>query len=114
MTANGLSQITLYFVVLLLLAKPLGVYMAAVYENRPLLLKRILGPLEAGFYRLSGVNPEQEMGWKSYAAALLWFNLFGGLAVFALQMLQAHLPLNPQQMANVTVDSAFNTAVSCH
>jgi len=112
MTANGLSQITLYFVVLLLLAKPFGVYMAAVYENRPLLLKRILGPLEAGFYRLSGVNPEQEMGWKSYATALLWFNLFGGLAVFALQMLQAHFPLNPQQMANVTVDSAFNTAVS--
>jgi len=112
MTANGLSQITLYFVVLLLLAKPLGVYMAAVYENRPLLLKRIVGPLEAGFYRLSGVNPEQEMGWKSYAAALLWFNLFGGLAVFVLQMLQAHLPLNPQQMANVTVDSAFNTAIS--
>ncbi len=112
MTANGLLQITLYFVVLLLLAKPLGVYMAAVYENRPLFLKRLLGPLEAGFYRLSGVNPEQEMGWKSYAAALLWFNLFGGLAVFALQMLQAYLPLNPQQMANVSVDSAFNTAVS--
>jgi K+-transporting ATPase ATPase A chain len=86
--------------------------MAAVYENRPVFLKRILGPLETGFYRLSGVNPEQEMGWKSYAAALLWFNLFGGLVIFALQMLQAHLPLNPQQMANVTVDSAFNTAVS--
>ncbi|MFZ2405330.1 MAG: potassium-transporting ATPase subunit KdpA [Methylobacter sp.] len=112
MTTNGFLQITLYFVALLLLAKPLGVYMAAVYENRPLLLKRILGPLETGFYRLSGVNPEQEMGWKSYAAALLWFNLFGGLAIFALQMLQAYLPLNPQQMANVTVDSAFNTAVS--
>lgn len=112
MTANGLLQIILYFVVLLLLAKPLGVYMAGVYENRPLLLKRLLGPLEIGFYRLSGINPEQEMGWKSYAAALLWFNLFGGLAVFALQMLQAYLPLNPQQLANVTVDSAFNTAVS--
>jgi len=112
MTANGLLQITLYFVALLVLAKPLGIYMAEVYENRPLLLKRLLGPLETGFYRLSGVNPEQEMGWKSYAAALLWFNLFGGLAVFALQMLQAYLPLNPQQMANVTVDSAFNTAVS--
>jgi len=112
MTTNGLLQITLYFVALLVLAKPLGIYMAEVYENRPLLLKRILGPLETGFYRLSGVNPEQEMGWKSYAAALLWFNLFGGLAVFALQMLQAYLPLNPQQMANVTVDSAFNTAVS--
>ncbi len=112
MTTNGLLQIILYFVVLLLLAKPLGVYMAAVYENRPLLLKRILGPLEAGFYRLSGVNPEQDMGWKNYAAALLWFNLLGGLAVFALQMLQAYLPLNPQQMANVTLDSSFNTAIS--
>ncbi|MGZ5009920.1 MAG: potassium-transporting ATPase subunit KdpA, partial [Methylobacter sp.] len=112
MTANGLAQITVYFIVLLLLAKPLGVYMAAVYENRPVFLKRIVAPLEAGFYRLSGVKPEQEMGWKDYAAALLWFNLFGGLMIFALQMLQAYLPLNPQQMANVTADSAFNTAVS--
>ena len=112
MTENGLLQIILYFVVLLLLAKPLGVYMAAVYENRPVFINRLLAPLEAGFYRLSGVNPEQDMRWKEYAAALLWFNLFGGLVVFALQMLQAHLPLNPQNMANVTVDSAFNTAAS--
>ncbi|MGZ5580320.1 MAG: potassium-transporting ATPase subunit KdpA [Methylobacter sp.] len=112
MTENGLLQIILYFVALLVLAKPLGVYMAAVYENRPLWLKRLLGPLESGFYRLSGVQPEQEMSWKDYVIALLWFNLFGGLIVFALQMLQAHLPLNPQQMANVTLDSAFNTAVS--
>jgi K+-transporting ATPase ATPase A chain len=112
MTANGLVQITLYFVALLLLAKPLGVYMAAVYENRPVFLKRIVAPLEVGFYRLSGVKPEQEMRWSEYAAALLWFNLFGGLAVFALQMLQAYLPLNPQQLGNITVDSAFNTAVS--
>jgi len=112
MTANGLSQITFYFVVLLLLAKPLGIYMAAVYENRPLLLKRILAPLEAGLYRFSGIKPEQEMRWQEYAAALLWFNLFGGLTVFALQMLQTFLPLNPQKLGHVTVDSAFNTAVS--
>ncbi|HEY8035072.1 MAG TPA: potassium-transporting ATPase subunit KdpA [Methylobacter sp.] len=112
MTANGLVQITLYFVALLLLAKPLGVYMAAVYENRPVFLKRIVAPLEVGFYRLSGAKPEQEMRWSEYAAALLWFNLFGGLAVFALQMLQAYLPLNPQQLGNIMVDSAFNTAVS--
>ncbi|MEI6267664.1 MAG: potassium-transporting ATPase subunit KdpA [Methylococcaceae bacterium] len=112
MTENGLFQIILYFVTLLLLAKPLGVYMAAVYENRPVLVNRLLAPLEAWVYRFSGVKPEQEMRWKEYAAALLWFNLFGGLAVFALQMLQAYLPLNPQQMNNVSVDSAFNTAVS--
>jgi K+-transporting ATPase ATPase A chain len=112
MTANGLWQITLYFIVLLLLAKPLGIYMAAVYENRPVFLKRILAPLEAMLYRLSGVKPEQEMRWTEYAAALLWFNLFGGLAVFALQMLQAYLPLNPQQLGNATADSALNTAVS--
>ena len=112
MTENGLFQIILYFVTLLLLAKPLGVYMAAVYENRPVLINRLLAPLEAWVYRFSGVKPEHEMRWKEYAAALLWFNLFGGLAVFALQMLQAYLPLNPQQMNNVSVDSAFNTAVS--
>ncbi|MEI6334073.1 MAG: potassium-transporting ATPase subunit KdpA [Methylococcaceae bacterium] len=112
MTENGLFQIILYFVTLLLLAKPLGVYMAAVYENRPVFINRLLAPLEAGIYRFSGVKPEQEMRWKEYAAALLWFNLFGGLAVFGLQMLQAYLPLNPQQMNNVSVDSAFNTAVS--
>ncbi len=112
MTENGLFQIILYFVTLLLLAKPLGVYMAAVYENRPVLVNRLLAPLEAWVYRFSGVKPEQEMRWKEYAAALLWFNLFGGLAVFALQMLQAYLPLNPQQMNNVSIDSAFNTAVS--
>jgi K+-transporting ATPase ATPase A chain len=112
MTENGLFQIILYFSTLMLLAKPLGVYMAAVYQNRPVFINRLLSPLEAGFYRLSGVNQEHEMSWKEYAAALLWFNLFGGLAVFALQMLQAHLPLNPQQLGNVTIDSAFNTAVS--
>jgi K+-transporting ATPase ATPase A chain len=112
MTENGLFQIILYFITLMLLAKPLGVYMAMVYENRPVVINRLLAPLEAGFYHLSGVSPEQDMRWKEYAAALLWFNLFGGLAVFALQMLQAHLPLNPEQLGNVTVDSAFNTAVS--
>ncbi|MGZ5614193.1 MAG: potassium-transporting ATPase subunit KdpA [Methylobacter sp.] len=112
MAANGLGQITLYVAVLLLLAKPLGVYIAAVYENRPVFLKRVLAPLEAAFYRLSGVRPEQEMGWKAYAAALLWFNLLGGLTVFGLQMLQAYVPLNPEQLGNITADSAFNTAVS--
>jgi K+-transporting ATPase ATPase A chain len=112
MTENGLLQITLYLASLLLLAKPLGVYMAQVYENRPVFLNRLLAPLEAGLYRFSGVKPEQDMRWQEYTAALLWFNLFGGLAVFSLQILQAWMPLNPQHLGKVSFDSAFNTAVS--
>jgi K+-transporting ATPase ATPase A chain len=112
MTENGLLQITFYIAALLLLARPLGIYMARIYENRPVFLNRLLASLEAGLYRLSGVDPEQDMRWKDYAAALLWFNVFGGLAVFLLQILQAWLPLNPQQLENVGLDSAFNTAVS--
>lgn len=105
-------QIALYFIVLLLLAKPLGVYMANVYENRPVVLNRWFAPVESALYRFSGVNSAQEMTWKEYTFALLWFNLFGGLAVFLLQISQAYLPLDPQHLANVSLDSAFNTAVS--
>jgi potassium-transporting ATPase potassium-binding subunit len=112
MTVNNFLQISLYFITLLLLAKPLGIYMANVYENRPVLVNRLLASIELALYRLSGVNPEQEMTWKAYTAALLWFNLLGGLAVFLLQQIQAYLPLNPQQLGNVSSDSAFNTAVS--
>jgi potassium-transporting ATPase potassium-binding subunit len=112
MFMNNYLQISLYFITLLLFAKPLGVYMANVYENRPVLINRFLAPLESALYRFSGVNPEQEMTWKAYTAALLWFNLLGGLAIFGLQILQSYLPLNPQQLGNVSFDSAFNTAVS--
>lgn len=112
MFMNNYLQISLYFITLLLFAKPLGVYMANVYENRPVLINRFLAPIESALYRFSGVNPEQEMTWKAYTAALLWFNLLGGLAIFSLQILQSYLPLNPQQLGNVSFDSAFNTAVS--
>ncbi len=112
MFMNNYLQISLYIITLLLFAKPLGVYMANVYENRPIVLNRLLARFELALYRLSGANPEQEMSWKAYAAALLWFNLLGGLAVFLLQQTQSYLPLNPQQLGNVSSDSAFNTAVS--
>jgi K+-transporting ATPase ATPase A chain len=65
-----------------------------------------------GFYRLAGIKPEEGMPWLRYALAFLAFNLLGLLAVYALQRLQLWLPLNPQALANVTPDSAFNTAVS--
>ena len=112
MTGNGVLQLVVYVVVLLALAKPLGAYMARVYEGRPLALDRLLGWLERLIYKLSGVRPGNEMGWKTYAATMLLFNLAGVLVVYALQRLQGLLPLNPQQLGAVSPDSSFNTAVS--
>ena len=112
MTANGIFQLTLYVVVLLLLAKPLGAYMARVFENRPCGLDKALGWLERLIYRASGIRPAQEMGWKAYALAMLLFNLAGLLVVYGLQRLQGVLPLNPMGLGAVSPDSSFNTAVS--
>jgi K+-transporting ATPase ATPase A chain len=115
MTLNGYLQIGFYLVVLLALAKPLGSYMARVYEGLPIGLDWVLGPLERLIYRLCGVRADQaeaEMTWKTYAIAMLLFNLFGFLALYALQRLQGVLPLNPQGLGAVTPDSSFNTAAS--
>ncbi len=112
MTGNGYLQIGLYLAALLLLAWPLGLYMARVYAGDLPRYVRWLRPLENGFYRLAGVKPEESMPWLRYALAFLIFNLLGLLVVYALQRLQLWLPLNPQGLGNVTPDSAFNTAVS--
>jgi potassium-transporting ATPase potassium-binding subunit len=112
MTANGIFQLVLYIVVLLALAKPLGIYMARVYEGRAGLHQAALGWLERLIYRLCGVRETDEMGWKTYAATMLIFNLAGLLAVYAIQRLQGILPLNPAGMSAVSPDSSFNTAVS--
>ena len=74
MTTNGLLQIGLYFVVLLALARPLGAYMARVYEGKPFGLDRILGPFERLIYRLTGVRADEEMDWKVYALSMLLFS----------------------------------------
>ena len=112
MTTNGYIQLGLYMVVLIALAKPLGAYMARVYEGRPFGLDRVLGPLERLIYRVSGVRADEEMGWQTYAWAMMLFNLAGFVAVYALQRLQGMLPLNPQGFGAVSSDSSFNTAVS--
>jgi K+-transporting ATPase ATPase A chain len=112
MNTSGWLQLGLYVLVLLLLAKPLGAYMAAVYEGRATFAQRIGGPLERLIYRGAGVDQTRDMGWIDYALAMLWFNLLGGLAVYALQRVQQWLPLNPQEMAAISPDSAFNTATS--
>ncbi len=112
MTANALVQGGAFVVLLILLAWPLGVFMARVFEGKPTWLDPILGPLERALYRLAGVPPAAEMKWTAYAAAMLVFNGFGLLAVYAIQRLQHLLPLNPQGLGPITPDSAFNTAVS--
>ena len=105
-------EIVAFLVVLAAAVKPLGAYMARVYEGRPCGLDRVLRPVERALYRIAGVRTDEEMTWRRYAAALLLFNLLGLLAVYALQRLQSALPLNPQQLADVAPDLAFNTAVS--
>ena len=113
MTANGYLQLGLYVVLLLALAKPLGAYMARVYEGRPAVLNRLGAPLERVLYKVCGIDPQREMRWIEYAVAALAFNIVGLLVVYALQRLQHWIPLlNPQDMAAVSPDSAFNTAVS--
>ena len=112
MTTNAIFQLVLYVVVLLALAKPLGAYMARVYEGRRLAPDRVLGWLERLIYRAGGIRPDEEMGWKGYALAMLVFNALGLVAVYLIQRAQGILPLNPQGMAAVSADSSFNTAVS--
>ena len=112
MTGNDIFQIVLYFGVLLLLAKPLGDYMARVYEDKPFGLDRVLGPVERLFYKLCGIRPEEEMDWEKYTFAVLMFSAAGFIAVYLLQRMQGILPLNPQKFPAVSPDSSFNTAVS--
>src|SRR5437764_6649333 len=112
MTANGILQLLFYILVLLALAKPLGGYMARVYEGRRVALDRVLGWLERLIYRLAGVRADEEMTWKTYAMTMLLFNLVGLLAVYVLQRLQGVLPLNPAGLEALSPDSSFNTAVS--
>jgi K+-transporting ATPase ATPase A chain len=111
MSANSYIQLAFYLVVLIALAKPLGAYMAAVYEGNSAAV-RFGAPVERLIYRLCGVDAAKEMAWVQYTVALLVFNLLGGLAVYALQRLQVHLPFNPAGMGAVSPDSSFNTAIS--
>jgi K+-transporting ATPase ATPase A chain len=112
MTATGLFQIALYLVVLIGLAKPLGGFMARVYDGQPTFLDPLLRPVERLIYRLGGVRAEQSMTWRVYAVAAMAFNAIGFAVVYLLQRLQGVLPLNPQGFAGVSADSSFNTAAS--
>jgi potassium-transporting ATPase potassium-binding subunit len=112
MTLNGLLQIALYLGLLVLLVKPLGLYMARVFNGERTFLDLVLRPVERLLYRISGVDPRQEQHWTTYTAAMLLFNLAGFVLLYALQRLQHVLPLNPQDFGPPSADSAFNTAAS--
>ena len=112
MTAQGFFQIAIYLIVLLALVKPLGLYMARVYQNESVGLNRYLAGFENLLYRLSGVKTEQDMRWTQYTLAVLVFNVLGLLVVYGLQRFQDVLPFNPQALPAISPDSAFNTAVS--
>lgn len=112
MTFNGWLQIALYCVLLALLTKPLGGYMTRVFNGDRTLLSPVLGPLERGLYRISGVDETQEQHWVTYAVAMLAFTFAGFVVLYALQRLQSVLPFNPQALDPVSPDLAFNTSVS--
>ena len=110
MTAQALLTIGFFVVVLIAAAYPLSIFVTRIADVSP--IRGVAGALERFLYRLSGVDPQQDMPWTRYAVALLLFNALGALVVFALQRLQFWLPLNPQAFVNVSPDSSFNTAVS--
>ena len=116
MTQHALGLLVLFLAVLLVLAYPLGVYMAGCLEGTgggaAALARRILGPVESVVYRACGVRAQEEMGWLQYTLAILLFSVIGALAVYLLQRFQALLPLNPQALGAVSADSSLNTAVA--
>jgi K+-transporting ATPase ATPase A chain len=112
MSLNGWLQIALFIAIILLLAKPMGSYMTRVFERRRTWLDPVLVPCERLLYRLTGVNPDEEMRWTQYAIAMLVFSAATLFLTYAIERLQQFLPLNPQHLANVSPDLAFNTAIS--
>ncbi len=112
MNAYEWLEILLFLAALLALAKPLGAFMARVFGGERTFLSPILAPLETLLYRVCGIDKDEEMEWKRYAACVLLFNLVVFVSLFALLMLQHLLPLNPQQVPPFTWQLALNTAVS--
>jgi potassium-transporting ATPase potassium-binding subunit len=112
MTINGIEQIGLYLVILGILVRPLGIYMAKVYEGEGLGIMSIINPIEKFIYRIGSIRKDEEMSWQKYATAVLLFSLAGIFVLYLIQRLQNILPLNPQQFSSVSPDSSFNTAVS--
>ena len=105
-------QIVLYLLILYMLVKPLGSYLASVYQGKQTLLTPMIKPAENLIYRLMGVRSEDEMDWKTYAIAGIVFSFLSMVVVYLIQRTQGILPLNPQRLGAVASDLAFNTSAS--
>ena len=112
MTINGWLQIGLFCLAILVSVKPLGAYMARLFEGERVFLSSLLAPVERGIYRACGINPNEEQHWTQYTIAMLAFSVAGFLSLYLLQRLQGFLPFNPQHLGAVAPDLAFNTSVS--
>jgi K+-transporting ATPase ATPase A chain len=112
MSANGWFQFAVFSVVLLASVRPVGIYLARVLEGERTWLDPVLRPVERLIYRLCGINSETEMNWREYAFAMLGFSAVTLVVTYAIERLQLHLPFNPQGLANVGPNLAWNTAVS--
>jgi len=114
MTANGWFQILLFFALLLLVTKPLGVFMTRVFSREKTFLDPVLRPVERLIYRCCGIDETREMDWKEYTVAMLLFSVVSMLALYLIERVQGlhWMPWNPQHLANVGPDLAFNTAAS--
>jgi K+-transporting ATPase ATPase A chain len=112
MTILGWLQAALVFALVCLLVKPVGAYMARAFEGERVFLSPVLGPVERGLYRVCRIDAAREMGWKTYAFAVIAFSLVSFAYLYVLLRVQAFLPLNPQGFGNLAPDLAWNTAVS--
>ena len=112
MTANGWLQIGLFLAVIFLLTKPLGIFLVRVFEREGTILDFVLRPIEKLIYRISGVDERKEMPWTEYGFTMLLFSAASMILLYLMERFQHWLPLNPQNLANVAPDLAWNTAVS--
>ena len=112
MTFQGWALIALFVAILAAIAKPMGLWLFALYEGRRTPLHSVLGPVETGFYKLAGIDPNVEQGWRRYAVHMLLFQLATVLLTYAVLRLQAYLPLDQRGFAGVGPDGAMNTAIS--
>ncbi|MEG3125831.1 potassium-transporting ATPase subunit KdpA [Sphingomonas sp. GB1N7] len=112
MTLQGWGLIALFIIILWALAKPVGMWLFALYEGRRTPLHLVLGPVETGFYKLGGIDPQAEQGWRRYAVHMLLFNLALLILTYFVLRFQNLLPMNPRGYAGISPDGAWNAAIS--